>query len=489
MKKTTSNLKSNIPIAIWKFFFKIFDNLSTSFITAKTIKNSYSIMTITFALIFNFGVLQAQIGSGIAPVDPPAEGFNIDGTLKVNSTIGDWLSGTGAGGFVLNADGTPANPGTTFWMKDNYDDGTNQDNVFSGAYKINENPTNWLWQLGAISPGKNDMNNAFVHFTTSSNGNVWVIFAADRLTGGTNNSYMDFEFLQNSLIKNDNGTFTTQGTSSGRTVGDFILSVAFSANPSFYLLSWDGANFVEKTVVPGNVYAAANTGATPIPVPYGAFGSSTYTTNQFIEVAVNLTELLAVVDPCNDMKIKTIFVKTKASTGNSNINDFISPLQVPNISIGNANAGVDDYVCFGQSYQLDGSATASSGYIVSHLWSVKSGDATISDPNALNTNVTITSGSSATFVLTVTATKGSSSCIATDEVTITVNPLPTATIGYAGSPFCKVGTASVSHTGQLGGTYSSTAGLSLNSSTGEIDLASSTAGTYTVTYSFTDVNN
>ncbi|MBE0424796.1 MAG: hypothetical protein IBX66_12825, partial [Lutibacter sp.] len=81
MKKTTFNLNLNIPIVIWKFFFKIFDNLYASSITAKTIKNSYSIMTITFALIFNFGVLEAQIVPGTAPVEPPSGSFKIDGTL------------------------------------------------------------------------------------------------------------------------------------------------------------------------------------------------------------------------------------------------------------------------------------------------------------------------------------------------------------------------------------------------------------------------
>ncbi len=63
--------------------------------------------------------------------------------------------------------------------------------------------------------------------------------------------------------------------------------------------------------------------------------------------------------------------------------------------------------------------------------------------------------------------------------------LPTATINYSGSPYCGVsGIVNVTQTGQSGGTYASTAGLSLNTLTGAIDLAASTAGTYTVTYSF-----
>ena len=73
-------------------------------------------------------------------------------------------------------------------------------------------------------------------------------------------------------------------------------------------------------------------------------------------------------------------------------------------------------------------------------------------------------------------------------MTITVNDLPIATIAYASSPYCGIGTGTVNQTGQTGGTYSSTTGLSINSSSGVIDLAASTPGTYTVTYSFTNVN-
>ncbi|MES2778353.1 MAG: LamG-like jellyroll fold domain-containing protein [Bacteroidota bacterium] len=57
------------------------------------------------------------------------------------------------------------------------------------------------------------------------------------------------------------------------------------------------------------------------------------------------------------------------------------------------------------------------------------------------------------------------------------------TISYSGSPYCaNAGTASVTLTGNVGGVYSSIAGLSINASTGAINLAASTPGTYTVNY-------
>ena len=83
---------------------------------------------------------------------------------------------------------------------------------------------------------------------------------------------------------------------------------------------------------------------------------------------------------------------------------------------------------------------------------------------------------------TIAAAGGCAAQTATTSVTITT--LPAATISYAGSPFCSslVGAQSVTQTGTAGGTYSSTAGLTINAATGAITLSSSTAGTYTVTY-------
>ncbi len=77
--------------------------------------------------------------------------------------------------------------------------------------------------------------------------------------------------------------------------------------------------------------------------------------------------------------------------------------------------------------------------------------------------------------------------LATKTGTITITETPTATISYAGTPFCDTITTAeaVTLTGTAaytGGTYSSTAGLDINATTGAITPSTSTAGTYTVTY-------
>ncbi|UOQ74011.1 beta strand repeat-containing protein [Hymenobacter cellulosilyticus] len=69
-------------------------------------------------------------------------------------------------------------------------------------------------------------------------------------------------------------------------------------------------------------------------------------------------------------------------------------------------------------------------------------------------------------------------------VTVTVNPATTATFSYSSATFCVSGTnPTATVTGTAGGTFSSTTGLSIDAATGAINLATSTPGTYTVTYS------
>ncbi len=105
--------------------------------------------------------------------------------------------------------------------------------------------------------------------------------------------------------------------------------------------------------------------------------------------------------------------------------------------------------------------------------------------NAASGTINLAASTAGTYEVDYTITAGN--CSNTVSTSVTVLALPTATISYAGSPFCKtlVGAQSVTQTGTAGGTYSSTAGLTINPLTGAITPSTSTAGTYTVTYSFT----
>lgn len=93
-----------------------------------------------------------------------------------------------------------------------------------------------------------------------------------------------------------------------------------------------------------------------------------------------------------------------------------------------------------------------------------------------------------TITNTIAATASCPGVTATFAITITAAPV--ATFNYAGSPYCISGTnPSPTFTGiGVAGTFTSTAGLTINSTTGVIDLSTSTAGTYTVTNTIATAN-
>jgi hypothetical protein len=88
------------------------------------------------------------------------------------------------------------------------------------------------------------------------------------------------------------------------------------------------------------------------------------------------------------------------------------------------------------------------------------------------------------YIVTYTIA-ASGGCAAVNTTTpVSITTAPNATIAYAGTPFCssKALPQAVTRTGTKDGTYSSTAGLIINSSTGAITPSTSTAGDYVVTY-------
>jgi hypothetical protein len=74
-------------------------------------------------------------------------------------------------------------------------------------------------------------------------------------------------------------------------------------------------------------------------------------------------------------------------------------------------------------------------------------------------------------------------CPNTSTASVTVNAIDDASFNYASAAYCVNATdPTATITGLAGGTFSSTAGLSINASTGAIDVSASTPGSYVVTY-------
>ena len=189
-----------------------------------------------------------------------------------------------------------------------------------------------------------------------------------------------------------------------------------------------------------------------------------------------------------------------SATGWTCIQDIFSPTTV---SMGTLTAGVEYYIL------LDGESTTSTTHTfqincpcgtatISYAGSPycsNAGTATVTQtgtaggtysaaPAGLTINAgsgEVTLGTSTPGTYTVTYTYSGGTCTTTTSITVAAPA--SATIAYAGSPYCSnAGTANVTQTGTAGGTYSSTAGLTLNAATGAVTLGTSTAGTYTVTY-------
>ena len=390
--------------------------------------------------------------AGTAPVNPPTGGFGIDGDLGANtptSGIGDWVPGSaGSGGNVLTAAGAPINPGTTYDLIDLW--GGSAENNFAGGLKFDDNPNIWTWVNNPVL-AKDDIHHGLIHFTTDpTTGHTWVMVAADRRSNN-GDSYIDFEFLQNSLALTGgptSGGFSSAGPNGGRTVNDFALTLELTKGgkqPGFGFSRWEavgpGFDYVDRTAdVPGSaVLAATNTAV--VPVSFGAFGSTTYDANQFIEGAIDLTALLGAIDKCTSLGIKTILVKTKTSQSpTATIVDFIAPLSVER-RIGLADAGPDQAKC-ANPFTVTGIATPAPGDAIgSTLWTVISGSAAITSASSPTTSVTVNgpSGSTATLRFTVHTTFG---CTATDDVILTVAPPPACSITGPPGPVCP-GTSSL----------------------------------------------
>ena len=104
--------------------------------------------------------------------------------------------------------------------------------------------------------------------------------------------------------------------------------------------------------------------------------------------------------------------------------------------------------------------------------------------NATTGAITLSSSTPGTYTVTntVAAANGCAAATATTQVTITVAPV--ATFSYTVNRACA-GSATLLMptlgTGATAGTFSSTSGLTINATTGAVNPATSTAGTYTVT--------
>lgn len=377
------------------------------------------------ATLFFLTLLFAKVPAQLAPINPPAGGFRIDGGLKANTPTanqGDWIFGPGGtGDSVLRYNGTPFNSATTGLKRDLYN--SSSDSVFAQGSKFNDYISSLHW-TASTAPNKNDINNAMYHVATASNGDQWIIIAGDRLsTDGT--SYIDFEFLQDTVKVNPNGTFTGTGPAGGRTVGDLIASIEYNnggstANVIFYKWVLKSGTYQYDSTGSASISAAGNafaiTNDVNQDVPFQAFGSSTYIPFSFVEAAVNVTQLLNALggSNCAGLKIKTLWIKTKASSvTNAALKDFVTPIPV-SFTFGGVSIDAKGPVC------VDGSPITLTGSPAGGVFSSP-------DPGVSGNTFTPSVAGVGTHKIYYTASVGLS-CTKKDSMNIIVNAKPTVTV-------------------------------------------------------------
>ncbi|KGO90064.1 hypothetical protein Q764_03075, partial [Flavobacterium suncheonense GH29-5 = DSM 17707] len=157
----------------------------------------------------------------------------------------------------------------------------------------------------------------------------------------------------------------------------------------------------------------------------------------------------------------------------------VNPILSPTINCGTSTttsvqfnwAAVTGATGYNLSYQINATPVVNVGAIGNVLTYSLGG---LSPGDSVTITLTPTGGVGACFTFS-TATCVASNCVP-----------PTASINYASSPFCSsTASGSVTLTGTgtyTGGTYTSTAGLTIDATTGAITPSTSTPGTYTVTY-------
>ena len=146
----------------------------------------------------------------------------------------------------------------------------------------------------------------------------------------------------------------------------------------------------------------------------------------------------------------------------------------------NISAGPNQSICIGETIQIGGSPTASGCSNRTYSWSPNINISSTTDPNPF-----VNPTSTQTYTLTVDAecTWLGISCTKTEDITVTVNPLPNVTMNNLGI-ICVDASPIILNTGSpAGGIYSGT-----GVSGGYFDPSVAGVGTHTINYNYTDGN-
>ena len=152
--------------------------------------------------------------------------------------------------------------------------------------------------------------------------------------------------------------------------------------------------------------------------------------------------------------------------------EYLETVTLTNIPAETVTAGADEAICEGDAVTITASGSGSIE------WFDGGG-------NSVGTGASISVSPTTTTTYDAVLTDGNG-CTDTDQLTVTVNPVNDATFSYSSATLC-LGGANETPTINGTGTFTATpAGLVFaDASTGEIDMTSSTANTYNITFTTT----
>ncbi|MES2800082.1 MAG: PKD domain-containing protein [Bacteroidota bacterium] len=341
-------------------------------------------------------------------------------------------------------------------------------------------PISYAWTFAGGSPGTSTATNPTVTYATPGTYTVTLV--------ATNGAGSDTETLTNyvtvgplptinagSDVAICNGASTTLNSSGGTTYTwspatglSGTTGATVTANPTAtqtYTVSGTsaaGCVNTDQVVVTVNPLPTISAGIDKAICIGGsttitATGGSTYTWSP----ATGLSATSGATVTANPASTQTYTVTGTSAAGCTNTDQMILTVNpLPTIS-----AGTDNAICLGGSTTI--TATGGSTY----AWSPATG-------LSATTGATVTANPAATQTYTVTGTSAAG-CLNTDQMILTVNPLPTVSAGIDKS-ICAGGSTTITATGGSTYTWSPATGLSATTGTTVTANPASTQ-TYTVT--------
>jgi hypothetical protein len=286
---------------------------------------------------------------------------------------------------------------------------------------------------------------------------------------------------------------TNNWTKINNTTGGFYTLAAWTLHPDGYSSQYSGVMHSNDN---SQFYFSNSDTAGSGSVTSTILQSPVFSTVNYTSLSLSFYHYFRVYQPGETGKVQ---VSTNGTTW-TDVNSYTSNQGSPT-AFANATINLDAYIgnttifvrfkydaAWGYYWAIDNVSVSGTPVVDNYNYSwTASPPGTSGLPAGAGTpsaaNVSIIANPTASTTYTVTASSGSG-CDKSNTINVTITPLPVASISYPGSPFANSDPPqSVTMTGTLGGTFTaSPAGISINASTGEITPATSTSGTYLVTY-------